>query len=324
MFLAVGLGPGVYAIGIIHLLGHGFFKAALFLSAGSVMHAMNDRIDMRRFGGLWRVMPITFGVVRCAATSRSSASRRSPASSPRTRSSRPRSTRAAPPGYILGICALLGAGITAFYMTRALVMTFFGKQRWEDDVHPHEAPADHDDPDDRCSACSRSSAAYLLIFGGGVQHWLEPSVGHERRGRRAHDLAARAVADHPAGRRCSASPAAYVAFGTRPVPVSPAGRRLAGHHAGPAQPVRRRVQRERADAPGAVAHPGARLLRQPRRRRRGQRPRRRPRRRVGAVAPDADRLRPQLRPVDARRHDRRRRRPARGAGSSDPRTTRCC
>src|SRR5581483_655458 len=62
MFLAVGLGPGVYAIGIIHLLGHGFFKAALFLSAGSVMHAMKDRIDMRRFGGLGKVMPITFGV----------------------------------------------------------------------------------------------------------------------------------------------------------------------------------------------------------------------------------------------------------------------
>ena len=55
----------MYAIGIIHLLGHGFFKAALFLSAGSVMHAMNDRIDMRRFGGLARVMPITFGVFVC-------------------------------------------------------------------------------------------------------------------------------------------------------------------------------------------------------------------------------------------------------------------
>src|SRR5207249_3153736 len=65
MFLAVGLGPGVYAIGILHLLGHGFFKAALFLSAGSVMHAMNDRIDMRRFGGLARVMPITYGVFVC-------------------------------------------------------------------------------------------------------------------------------------------------------------------------------------------------------------------------------------------------------------------
>ena len=60
MFLAVGLGPGGYALGIIHLLAHGFFKAALFLGAGSVMHAMNDEIDMRRFGGLARYMPITF------------------------------------------------------------------------------------------------------------------------------------------------------------------------------------------------------------------------------------------------------------------------
>ena len=62
MFLAAGLGPGVYAFAIIHLLGHGFFKAALFLSAGSVMHAMDDKIDMRRLGGLRTVMPITFGV----------------------------------------------------------------------------------------------------------------------------------------------------------------------------------------------------------------------------------------------------------------------
>src|SRR5215468_11288189 len=61
MFLAVGLGPGVYAIGILHLLAHGFFKAGLFLGAGSVMHAMDDEVNMRRFGGLWRVMPITWG-----------------------------------------------------------------------------------------------------------------------------------------------------------------------------------------------------------------------------------------------------------------------
>ena len=57
MFLAVGLGPGVYAFAIIHLLAHGFFKAALFLSAGSVMHGMDDKIDMRRFGGLRRSCP---------------------------------------------------------------------------------------------------------------------------------------------------------------------------------------------------------------------------------------------------------------------------
>ena len=61
MFLAVGLGAGVYALGILHLLTHGFFKAGLFLGAGSVMHAMNDDVDMRHYGGLWRLMPITFG-----------------------------------------------------------------------------------------------------------------------------------------------------------------------------------------------------------------------------------------------------------------------
>jgi NADH-quinone oxidoreductase subunit L len=175
MFLAVGLGPGVYAIGIIHLLGHGFFKAALFLSAGSVMHAMNDRINMRRFGGLRTVMPITFGVFVCgylaiigcppftgfwtkdkiieAAFDKGGAS-----------------------GWILGLCALLGAGITAFYMTRALVMTFFGKRRWEDDVHPHEASASMTLPMIVLGALSLVGG-FLLIFGGGVQHWLTPSVG---------------------------------------------------------------------------------------------------------------------------------------------------
>src|ERR671916_128788 len=60
MFLAVGLGPGVYALGILHLLTHGFFKAGLFLGAGSVMHGMNDQVDMRRFGNLSGAMKITW------------------------------------------------------------------------------------------------------------------------------------------------------------------------------------------------------------------------------------------------------------------------
>src|SRR4051812_3485396 len=60
MFLAVGLGPVGYAAGIAHLLAHGFFKAGLFLGAGSVMHAMNDSVDMRRYGALARKLPITF------------------------------------------------------------------------------------------------------------------------------------------------------------------------------------------------------------------------------------------------------------------------
>jgi NADH-quinone oxidoreductase subunit L len=165
----------VFAIGIIHLLGHGFFKAALFLSAGSVMHAMNDRINMRRFGGLARVMPITFGVFTAgylaiigippftgfftkdkiieAAFDKGGAS-----------------------GWILGLAALLGAGLTAAYMTRALVMTFLGKRRWEDDVHPHEAPAVMTIPMILLAVLALIGG-WLLIFGGGAQHWLTPSVG---------------------------------------------------------------------------------------------------------------------------------------------------
>jgi NADH-quinone oxidoreductase subunit L len=79
-------------------------------------------------------------------------------------------------GWILGLCALFGAGLTAFYMTRALVMTFFGKRRWEDDVHPHEAPASMTLPMLGLAVLSLIGGA-LLIYGGGVQHWLTPSVG---------------------------------------------------------------------------------------------------------------------------------------------------
>ncbi len=175
MFLAVGLGPGVYAIGIIHLLGHGFFKAALFLSAGSVMHAMNDRIDMRRFGGLRTVMPITFAVFVCGylaiigfplATGFWTKDKIIEAAFDKGGTS----------GWVLGICALLGAGLTAAYMTRALVMTFFGERRWEDDVHPHEAPKAMTIPMIVLGVLALVGG-YLLIFGGGVQHWLTPSVG---------------------------------------------------------------------------------------------------------------------------------------------------
>jgi NADH-quinone oxidoreductase subunit L len=175
MFLAVGLGPGVYAIGIIHLLGHGFFKAALFLSAGSVMHAMNDRIDMRRFGGLARVMPITFAVFGCGYLAIIGIP---PFTGFFTKDKIIEAAfdKGGTSGWILGLAALLGAGLTAFYMTRALVMTFFGKRRWEDDVHPHEAPPAMSLPMIVLGFMSLIGG-FLLIFGGGVQHWLSPSVG---------------------------------------------------------------------------------------------------------------------------------------------------
>ncbi len=175
MFLAVGLGHGVYAIGIIHLLGHGFFKAALFLSAGSVMHAMNDRIDMRRFGGLYKVMPITYGVFICGYLALIGCP---PFTGFFTKDKIIESAfdKGGTSGWILGLCALLGAGLTAAYMTRALIMTFHGEKRWEDDVHPHEAPTTMTAPMVILAVMSLIGG-YLLIMGGGVQHWLTPSVG---------------------------------------------------------------------------------------------------------------------------------------------------
>jgi NADH-quinone oxidoreductase subunit L len=178
MHLAAGLGPAGYAFAIMHLLTHGFFKAGLFLGAGSVMHATNDEVNMRRFGGLRTLLPITyvtFGLGYLAIIG-------------------------APPlagffskdaiieaalgdgdlrGILLGGAALLGAGITAFYMTRVMLMTFFGEKRWADDVHPHEAPAVMTWPMILLAVGSVVSGG-LLAIGGTLSHWLEPVVGsHE-------------------------------------------------------------------------------------------------------------------------------------------------
>jgi NADH-quinone oxidoreductase subunit L len=217
MFLAAGLGQGVYAIAIVHLLGHGFFKAALFLSAGSVMHAMNDRIDMRRFGGLWRIMPITFGVFVCGylaiigfpgATGFWTKDKIIEAAFDKGGTS----------GWVLGLCALLGAGITAFYMTRALVMTFFGERRWEDDVHPHEAPSTMTLPMIALGALSLIGG-WLLIFGGSVQHWLEPSVGPSIE-EGAHTVSPTVLTLITLLVVGLGALGAWVAFGRKPVPVT--------------------------------------------------------------------------------------------------------
>jgi NADH-quinone oxidoreductase subunit L len=218
MFLAVGLGPGVYAIGIIHLLGHGFFKAALFLSAGSVMHAMNDRIDMRRFGGLWRVMPITFGVFVCGYLAIIGMI---PFTGFFTKDKIIEAAfdKGGTSGYILGICALLGAGITAFYMTRALVMTFFGEKRWESDVHPHEAPRVMTWPRVVLGVGSLV-AGWLLIFGGGAQHWLAPSVGPSVEVG-VHTISPVVLSILTLLVMGLGMLGGWVAFGTRPVPIEP-------------------------------------------------------------------------------------------------------
>src|SRR5438477_200004 len=128
MHLGAGLGPAGYVFAIALLLAHGFFKAGLFLGAGSVMHGMDDEVNMRRYGALARIMPITFvtfglgylaiigippfsgfftkdGIIEAAFG------------------------KGGTSGAILGVCAVAGAAITAFYMTRVMLMTWYGKRR---------------------------------------------------------------------------------------------------------------------------------------------------------------------------------------------------
>jgi NADH-quinone oxidoreductase subunit L len=172
MIVGAGLGPAGYAFAIMHLLTHGFFKAGMFLGAGSVMHGMNDEVNMRKYGGLRKAMPITFitfglgylaiiGVPPFAgfyskdeiiATAFNSGGAQ---------------------GIILGSITLLGAVITAFYMTRVMVLTFTSKARWDAGVHPHESPALMWLPM-AILAIGSVTAGYLFTQGEALVHWLSP------------------------------------------------------------------------------------------------------------------------------------------------------
>ncbi|MEU8225564.1 NADH-quinone oxidoreductase subunit L [Kribbella sp. NPDC048915] len=173
MMLAAGLGPAGYVFAIFHLLTHGFFKANMFLGAGSVMHGMNDDVNMRHYGALRSAMKITFvtfgfgylailGIPPFAGFF-----------------SKDKIIEAAfADNIVIGLCALLGAGITAFYMTRVMIMTFFGKKRWAEDVHPHESPKVMTWPLIILAALSLAGGA-LYFAGHWIVDWLEPVVGTE-------------------------------------------------------------------------------------------------------------------------------------------------
>ena len=171
MVLAAGLGPAGYAFAIFHLLTHGFFKAGLFLSAGSVMHGMHDDTEMRRYGMLRSAMPVTYacfglgflaiiGVPPFAGFW-----------------SKDKIIEAAfADNVVLGICALVGAAVTAFYMSRVMIMTFFGNKRWDEGVHPHESPILMTLP--IVVLAGGAVLGGVLLINDGIVHWLEPVVGH--------------------------------------------------------------------------------------------------------------------------------------------------
>jgi NADH-quinone oxidoreductase subunit L len=142
------------------------------------MHGMNDEVNMRHYGGLRKLLPITFvtfglgylaiigipplagffskdGIIEAALGAGGAK------------------------GIVLGGAAILGAGITAFYMTRVMLMTFFGEARWKPDTHPHESPRVMTWPMILLAVGSVASGAVFAI-GGTLEQWLAPVVGeHE-------------------------------------------------------------------------------------------------------------------------------------------------
>jgi NADH-quinone oxidoreductase subunit L len=175
MMLAAGLGPAGYVFAIAHLIAHGFFKAGLFLGAGSVKHEMDDEVDMRRFGGLAAVMPITFVTFTLGYLAIIGVP---PLSGFFTKDPIIDAAfdKGGTSGALLGAAALIGAGITAFYMTRVMFMTFTGERRWDDHVHPHEAPPVMTSPM-IVLAIGSVAAGGFLILGNRLLNFLGPVTG---------------------------------------------------------------------------------------------------------------------------------------------------
>ena len=175
MFLAVGLGPAGYAVGILHLLTHGFFKAGLFLGAGSVMHGMDDEVDMRKYGDLAKHMKITFATFTLGYLALIGFPFLSGYYS-KDLIIEAALDQGGAKGWLLGGAAILGAGLTAFYMTRLMLMTFFGKARWDKGVHPHESPAVMTGPM-VVLAFGSVFVGFLLVNVFPLEEWLEPVFG---------------------------------------------------------------------------------------------------------------------------------------------------
>ncbi|MGW2018367.1 NADH-quinone oxidoreductase subunit L [Streptomyces sp. NPDC001927] len=220
MILAAGLGPIGYVFAIMHLVTHGFFKAGLFLGAGSVMHGMNDEVDMRRYGGLRKYMPvtfITFGLGYLAIIGFPGLS----GFFSKDKIIEAAFAKGGTEGWILGAVTLLGAAITAFYMTRVMLMTFFGEKRWQPDEkgelpHPHESPRSMTVPMILLAVGSVAAGGFFSI-GDRFINWLKPVTEFEH----GHPpISAGAITTATVAVMVLGVGLAYLQYGRRPVPVT--------------------------------------------------------------------------------------------------------
>ena len=175
MFVGVGLGPVGYAAGLFHLVTHAFFKAQLFLGAGSVMHANDGDTDVKHFGGLRQAMPLTWWTTVAAWLAI--------IGFPLTAGfySKDQVLAAAfshgGVGLFAWVVGLVTAGLTAFYMSRLVFLTFLGEPRWPEGRHPHESPAVMTVPLLVLGALALVAGVLLTgggLVGGPLARFLEP------------------------------------------------------------------------------------------------------------------------------------------------------
>jgi len=180
-YMVLAVGCGAYTAAIFHMVTHAFFKALLFLGAGSVIHGMGGEQDLRRYGGLRSLMPITAGtfIIGWLAIA------------------------GVPPfsGFwskdeilafawdknpLLWFVGIITALLTAFYMTRQVILTFFGKPRYSDagddgEIKPHESPWTMTFPLVALAVLSVVGGLIQLPFSSStkrLEHWLEPATFH--------------------------------------------------------------------------------------------------------------------------------------------------
>lgn len=193
MMLGAGLGPIGWTLAIFHLFVHGFFKAQLFLGAGSVMHAMDDQVDIRRFGALNKVMKVSwvcFGIAWLAILGIPPFSGFF-SKEPIIAAAFEASTFGPTAAWVFGLIAMIGAAITSFYMSRLFFMMFHGKARWTEHkrdgshLHPHEAGWLMNGPIVILSVFSLALGAVMSLTGA-FSNWLEPVTGTLAASEHAH------------------------------------------------------------------------------------------------------------------------------------------
>jgi NADH-quinone oxidoreductase subunit L len=172
-YMFIGLGTGAFSAGVFHVMTHAFFKALLFLGAGSVIHALSGEQDLRKMGGLAKKIPITCATLFCAGVAIAGVP---PFSGFHSKDAiLAAAYEHAPWMYWVGVFT---AGMTAFYVFRALFLCFFGEYRGDPHKHPHEAPP---------SMWIPLAILAALSLGGGyidIPKFLTPIFGEPHEGER--------------------------------------------------------------------------------------------------------------------------------------------